>query len=64
MITLMSLVLAECGTHFYILVIIQISYQYLDGNFEKWKNEKRSTSKQIKKLIDLIILQTKIQNLY
>ena len=33
----------------------------LDGNFKKWKDEKSSTSKEIKKLIDLIILQTKSQ---
>ena len=50
MITLMSLVPVECGTHFYILVIIQNLISVLDGNFEKWKSEKCSTSKQINKI--------------
>ena len=36
----------------------------LDGKFEKWKKEKRSISKKIKKLVDLITLQVKIPSLY
>ena len=46
MITLMYLALVEFGIHFYILVIIQILVSVLDGNFKKWINEKRPTSKK------------------